>query len=67
MKAEQTRMFREAAEAPAVVQRQLERNRGAVARIAGRLRNTEPRFVITVARGNRPVRVSTRYFVKHAA
>ena len=52
MKAEQTRMFQEAAEAPAVVQRQLERNRAAVARIAGRLRETEPRFVITVARGS---------------
>ncbi len=52
LRPEQTRMFREAAEAPSVVQLQLERNRATVARIAARLQSSEPRFVITVARGS---------------
>lgn len=45
-------MFQEAAQAPSVVQAQLDRNRAVVSRIAGRLRQIRPRFVITVARGS---------------
>lgn len=52
LKPEQTRMFLEAAEAPSVVELQLERNRATVARIAARLQHSNPRFVITVARGS---------------
>lgn len=47
-----TRMFTEAAEAAAAVQRQLDLNVDCVARIARRLRATPPRFIVTVARGS---------------
>ena len=47
-----TRMFREAAEAAGVVQRQLDCNRDVVARIAHRLKADKPPFIITVARGS---------------
>jgi glucosamine--fructose-6-phosphate aminotransferase (isomerizing) len=45
-------MFSEAAEAAAAVQRQLDRNAGTAARIGHRLRELQPRFVTTVARGS---------------
>lgn len=47
-----TLMFTEAGEAPAVVAKQLERNRGAVARLGARLRERPPRMVVTGARGS---------------
>ena len=47
-----TRMFSEAAEAADVVQRQLDRNGATAARIGRRLRELEPRFITTVARGS---------------
>lgn len=47
-----TRMFREAAESPAVVAAQLERNAGAAERLARHLRRTPPRAVVTCARGS---------------
>ena len=50
--AEQTKMFREAQEAPAVVERQLRANEEIMAEIAGRLRSLTPRAVVTVARGS---------------
>ena len=45
-------MFSEAAEAAAIVQRQLAQNATAVARIGSRLRKLKPRFITTVARGS---------------
>ncbi len=47
-----TRMFREAAEAGAVVRAQLERNRDAAAKLGARLREAPPRAVVTCARGS---------------
>jgi glucosamine--fructose-6-phosphate aminotransferase (isomerizing) len=47
-----TRMFAEAAEAAATVQRQLERNDAELARIGAQLRRLNPPFVVTVARGS---------------
>jgi glucosamine--fructose-6-phosphate aminotransferase (isomerizing) len=47
-----TRMFQEAAEAAAVVRRQLERNAVALATLGARLRLTPPRAVVTCARGS---------------
>lgn len=49
---ESTRMFAEAAEAPAVVARQLAANRAAVDAIAATLRARPPRLVTTCARGS---------------
>lgn len=45
-------MFAEAAESPAVVQKQLDRNAGTVQRIGRKLRQIEPGFVLTCARGS---------------
>jgi glucosamine--fructose-6-phosphate aminotransferase (isomerizing) len=45
-------MFREAAQAGAVVREQLEANAAAVAKLAGRLRDAPPRAVVTCARGS---------------
>ena len=45
-------MFREAAEAPAVVATQLERNRTYMATLAASLRERRPRAVVTCARGS---------------
>lgn len=50
--AETTLMFREAAEAGAVVRRQRARNRAAVARLGEQLRANPPRAVVTLARGS---------------
>ncbi len=47
-----TRMFREAADAPATVRRQLKANHGLVERLGGVLRNLAPRAVVTCARGS---------------
>lgn len=47
-----TRMFAEAAEAADAVQRQLDQNAQVTARIGRKLRQLNPRFVITVARGS---------------
>lgn len=47
-----TLMYREAAEAPAVVDRQLTENDAAMASLAARLRAQPPRFVVTCARGS---------------
>src|SRR5207244_3570317 len=47
-----TRMYREAAEAPAVVRAQLRTNAARLARLAERLRQTPPRAVVTCARGS---------------
>ncbi|HEY7977548.1 MAG TPA: SIS domain-containing protein [Rhizomicrobium sp.] len=49
---QQTRMFREAAEAPDAVARQLSKNHALVARIATKLRGKKPRAVVTGARGS---------------
>jgi glucosamine--fructose-6-phosphate aminotransferase (isomerizing) len=48
----ETQMFREAAEAPAVVERQLSVNRGAIESLAAFLRRNKPRAVVTGARGS---------------
>jgi glutamine---fructose-6-phosphate transaminase (isomerizing) len=45
-------MFREAAQAPEAVQRQLQANAARLAQLAGRLRQTPPRAVVTCARGS---------------
>src|SRR3569833_1886546 len=45
-------MFREAAEAPAAVERQLASNRAAVEALVQRLKRAPPRAVVTVARGS---------------
>jgi len=45
-------MFQEAAQAGAVVRRQIEANAVSVARLAKRLRDAPPRVVVTVARGS---------------
>jgi len=45
-------MYREAAEAPAVVRAQLRTNAARLARLAERLRQTPPRAVVTCARGS---------------
>jgi glucosamine--fructose-6-phosphate aminotransferase (isomerizing) len=50
--AAETWMFREAAEAPAVVQRQRERTARALRELGARLRAMAPRAVITLARGS---------------
>ena len=47
-----TRMFREAAEAGAVVRAQLARNRAAAAKLGAALRAASPRAVVTCARGS---------------
>jgi glucosamine--fructose-6-phosphate aminotransferase (isomerizing) len=47
-----TRMFGEAAEAPFVVRRQLQRNADQVRALAERLRASPPRAVVTLARGS---------------
>lgn len=49
---ESTRMFQEAAEAPAVVARLLKANREAVRDLAARLRASPPSTVVTCARGS---------------
>ena len=49
---ESTLMFREAAEAADVVERQFARNRDAVERLCTDLRRTPPPFVVTCARGS---------------
>ena len=48
----ESRLFREAAEAASVVERQLETNRSIVAELAQRLRELKPRAVVTCARGS---------------
>jgi glucosamine--fructose-6-phosphate aminotransferase (isomerizing) len=45
-------MFRESAEAPAAVARQLAENEAIVSSLAARFRRTPPRFIVTVARGS---------------
>ena len=45
-------MFREAAEAPAAVERQLAANGGTVRALVRRLKAAPPRAVVTVARGS---------------
>ena len=45
-------MYREAAQAPAVVRGQLEANAGRAARLGERLRHSPPRAVVTIARGS---------------
>src|SRR6478609_6945864 len=47
-----TRMFREAAQAPEVVARQLVRNAATVASLGRQLRERPPRAVVTIARGS---------------
>ncbi len=47
-----TLMFSEAAEAPAVIARQTQRNSAAISRIAARLKAQQPRAVVTLARGS---------------
>ena len=47
-----SRMFREAAEAPAAVRAQLQANRALVAHLGGLLRERAPRAVVTCARGS---------------
>ena len=47
-----TRMYGEAAQAPAVVRAQLAANAERIARLAERLRHTPPRAVVTCARGS---------------
>lgn len=49
---EDTQMFRESAEAPAAVARQLAENEAIVSSLAARFRRTPPRFILTVARGS---------------
>jgi len=51
-RAENTIMFREAAQAPQAVRAQLAVNAAQVARLAERLRATPPRAVVTCARGS---------------
>jgi len=51
-RAEMTRMFREAAQAPEAVRAQLAANAAQVTRLAERLRQTPPRAVVTCARGS---------------
>lgn len=50
--ARNTRMFEESAEAPAVIARQLERNRAHAERLGQRIRGLSPRAVVTGARGS---------------
>lgn len=50
--ASSTRMFAEAAEAPAVVAAQIERNRGKLLALGAALRANPPRAVVTCARGS---------------
>ena len=47
-----TMMFTEAAESPGVVQKQLDRNADTVQRIGRKLRQIEPGFIVTCARGS---------------
>lgn len=47
-----TRMFQEAADAPAAVERMLNANRAAVEELAGQLRRRPPRAVVTLGRGS---------------
>ena len=51
-RAEATMMFREAAEAPAAVQRQLDKNAAVITRIGKKLQAMDPRLIVTVARGS---------------
>ncbi|RDI94969.1 SIS domain-containing protein [Meiothermus sp. QL-1] len=52
MKASETKMLREAQEAPAVVERALRENQSEVEHLAAFLRRHPPPFVLTVARGS---------------
>ena len=45
-------MFREAAQAPLAVRAQLRLNDAAIRSLVGRLRSTQPRAVVTLARGS---------------
>lgn len=49
---EDTQMFRESAESPAAVARQLAENEAIVSSLAARFRRSPPRFIVTVARGS---------------
>ena len=49
---ETTQMFRESAESPAAVARQLAENEAIVSRLAARFRRSPPRFIVTSARGS---------------
>lgn len=49
---ENTRMFREAAQAPQVVRTQLPANAARIERLASRLRQSPPRAIVTCARGS---------------
>jgi len=49
---ESTWMFREAAEAPAIVRAQRQRNAETIGELAERLRSSKPRAVVTLARGS---------------
>ena len=49
---ENTQMFRESAESPAAVARQLAENEAIVSSLATRFRRSPPRFIVTVARGS---------------
>ena len=50
--ASNTRMFREASQAPAVVREQLRANAARLGRLAERLRSAPPRAIVTCARGS---------------
>jgi glucosamine--fructose-6-phosphate aminotransferase (isomerizing) len=50
--ATKTTMYREAAEAPHCVEKQLERNTAALAELAGRLRSHPPAAMVTIGRGS---------------
>lgn len=52
MNADQTKMYREALQAPTVVERLLRENRSEVESLAGFLRRNPPPFALTVARGS---------------
>jgi glucosamine--fructose-6-phosphate aminotransferase (isomerizing) len=52
VRAEATRMFREAAEAPAIVESQLTRNAGVLPRLAAELKSRRTRAIVTLARGS---------------
>lgn len=52
MNASDTKMCREAIEAPAVIERQLKQNHRHIADIVDRIVKFDPRFIVTVARGS---------------
>jgi glucosamine--fructose-6-phosphate aminotransferase (isomerizing) len=52
MKADETRMFKEALQAPAVVERALKENQSEMEQLGAFLRRNTPPFVLTVARGS---------------